>query len=182
MNIQFIFGPKVRRVFAAFRRNIIHTSPPALSGKYRRNRLQLRAFHSYSKIPYPKASYRVLLLHYRIFSSPIFCRIKEVAGSSVGVATSLLTGSQQNCFSVPAAPTDYFQHQGNNTICGVDISCHSKGTGRPPEELCDLGVQLTAHLHLVLQVRLRGAILPMPHIHMWLTANIMIASALLDKN
>jgi hypothetical protein len=77
-------------------------------------------------------------------------------------------------FRFLAAATDYFQHQGNITSFGVDIACHSKGTGSPPEGLCDLGVKLTAHLHLVLPVRISGDILPKPHIHMWLTAKSIV--------
>jgi hypothetical protein len=43
-------------------------------------------------------------------------------------------------------------------------------------------VKLTAHLHVLLPVRTSGAILPLPHIHMWLTANYKISYVSLDKN
>jgi len=56
-------------------------------------------------------------------------------------------------------------------------------TGRPGKGLCDLGVHLTTYLHVVPPVRIKGDILPMLHIDMWLTADsIMIASAAFDKN
>jgi hypothetical protein len=41
--------------------------------------------------------------------------------------------------------------------------------------LCDLGVQLITHFNLLLPVRTSGVILPIPDIHMSLTANIKIS-------
>ena len=56
------------------------------------------------------------------------------------------------------------------------------GTERPAEGLCDLVVHVTTYLHFVPPVRTKGDILPMLHIDMCLTADIMFASVALHKN
>jgi hypothetical protein len=48
-------------------------------------------------------------------------------------------------------------------------------------QLCDLDVKLITHLHVLPPATISGAILPMPHILMWLTANIISFSSI-DKN
>ena len=103
MNIQYTFGARVqaRHFRVSNWRKIVHISAPAFSEKSWRNRLKLSGFSSYRTIPDPKVSPRRLLRHYNIFSSPNFWRIKGTPDSSVDIATNQLTGSQQNCVSVP---------------------------------------------------------------------------------
>jgi len=61
----------------------------------------------------------------------------------------------------------------------MDLAYNSMGTGRLPEGLCDLGVHLTTYFHLEPPVRITEDMLPLPHIHKWLTANIILC--LLDR-
>jgi len=58
---------------------------------------------------------------------------KEDSDSSVGIATSLLTGSKRNCVSAPSSDNRLFSVPRKQYQLWGGTSPHSMGTGRPPE-------------------------------------------------
>jgi hypothetical protein len=101
----------------------------AYSEKYWRNHLQLSAYSSYIKIPYPKPPYCRLHipLSYLLQSQRKPRRAQPVLQLFYWPAFSGIV------FCLLAAATNYVQHLSNEIRFGVDIVCHSKGTEKPPE-------------------------------------------------
>ena len=180
-NIQFALGPRVQASYFQVSnwRKIIHISLPAFSGKYfSYQRFLLTVKFQIQGLPTAVCYCITYILPSYLLQNQ---RTPQTT-QSVSKLTYWPTVSGIVFLFLPVA-TDYLLHQGNNTSRGFDLAPHSMSTEKLPEGLCNLGVHLTTHLHLVPPVRIRGDILPMPHINMFLTTNsIMITAASLDKN
>jgi hypothetical protein len=124
----------------------------------------------------PSAVCCFITAYYPILSS---AETREATEFLVGIVSYLLTGSQQNCTSVPCSGKRLFSVPRQQYQLWGGTGHHLMGTKRTSKRLCDLVVQLNTHPHFVLPVRTKWDIL---HIDMLLTADIKIASIALNKN